>query len=35
MQKKNEKNVIAENNIETDFVEQVSTVVSGQNVSPV
>ena len=28
MQKKNEKNVIAENDVETDFVEKLSTVMS-------
>ena len=28
MQKKNEKNMIAKNNVETDFVEKASTVMS-------
>ena len=28
MQKKNEKNVIAENDVETNFIEKVSTVMS-------
>ena len=28
MQEKNEKNVIAENNVEIDFVEEVSTIMS-------
>ena len=28
MQKKNEENVIAKNDIETDFVEETSTVMS-------
>ena len=28
MQKKNEKNVIAEDDVETDFVEEISNVIS-------
>ena len=28
MQKENEENMIAENNVETDFVEETSTVMS-------